>query len=79
MYLLEFAGGFVIQVVESYANSLNKFIRAYLSKHFNALQKSMLHKGLCAGMAEPEGRIWQQSCLYLRYLLLSTTVCHTNV
>ena len=37
MYLLEFAGGFVIQVLEFHANSLNKSIRAYLSNHFNAL------------------------------------------
>ena len=36
-YLLEFAGGFMIQVVEFHANSLNRFIRAYLSKYFNAL------------------------------------------
>ena len=37
MYLLEFAGGFVIQVVKFHANSLNRIIRAYLSKYFNAL------------------------------------------
>ena len=36
-YLLEFAGGFMIQVVEFHANSLNRFIRAYLSNYFNAL------------------------------------------
>ena len=41
MYLLEFAGGFVIQVAEFHANSLNKFIRAYLSKYFNALMLSL--------------------------------------
>ena len=27
----------MIQVAEFHANSLNKFIRAYLSKYFNAL------------------------------------------
>ena len=36
-YLLKFAGGFVIQVPNFLANSLNKFIRAYLSNYFNAL------------------------------------------
>ena len=38
-YLLEFAGGFVIQVAEFHVNSLNKSIRAYLSNIsiFNAL------------------------------------------
>ena len=36
-YLLEFAGGFVIQVPKFHANSLDKFIRAYLSNYFNAL------------------------------------------
>ena len=37
MYLLEFAGGFVIQVSKFHANPQNKFIRAYLSNYFNAL------------------------------------------
>ena len=41
MYLLEFAGGFVIQVLEFHANSLNKFIRAYLSNYFNALNRTI--------------------------------------
>ena len=36
-YLLEFAGGFVIQVSKFYAISINKFVRAYLSNYFNAL------------------------------------------
>ena len=35
--LLEFTGGFEIQVAEFHENSLNKFLRAYLSKYFNAL------------------------------------------
>ena len=38
MYLLEFAGGFVIQAVEFHENSLDKFSRAYhLSNYFNTL------------------------------------------
>ena len=37
IYLQEFARGFVIQAQEFYANSLNKFIRAYLCNYFNAL------------------------------------------
>ena len=37
MYLLKFAGDFVIKVLESYANSLNKSIRGCLSNYFNAL------------------------------------------
>ena len=37
MYLLVFAGGFVIQVLVFHANSLNKSTRAYLSNYFNAL------------------------------------------
>ena len=44
MYLLEFAGGFVIQVAEFHANSLNKWIRAYLSKYFNALGEIINYK-----------------------------------
>ena len=40
-YLLEFAGGFVIQVEKFHANSLNKFIRVYLSEwYFNAFLKA---------------------------------------
>ena len=41
-YLLEFAGGFVIQVPNYHTNSLNKFIRAYLSNYFNALIRGRL-------------------------------------
>ena len=41
MYLLEFAGGFVIQVLEFHANSLNKSIRAYLGNFFNALSTNL--------------------------------------
>ena len=37
MYLLEFAEDFVTLVLEFHANSLNKFIRAYLSNYFNTL------------------------------------------
>ena len=37
MYLLEFAGGFVIQAVEFHENSLDRFIGAYLSNYFNTL------------------------------------------
>ena len=36
-YFLELAGGFGIQVLNFHANSLDKFIRAYLSNYFNAL------------------------------------------
>ena len=36
-YLLEFAGYFVILEPKYYANTLNIFIRAYLSNYFNAL------------------------------------------
>ena len=35
-HLLEFAGGFVIQIPRFQANSLNKFMGAHLSNHFNS-------------------------------------------
>ena len=44
MYLLEFAGGFVIQVLEFHANSLNKSIKAYLTNCFNALSRMIVKK-----------------------------------
>ena len=40
-YLLEFSGGFVIQVSKFHAKSLNNVIRAYLSNYFNALAIDM--------------------------------------
>ena len=36
-YLQEFEGGFESHVAEFHAKSLNKLIRAYLSKYLNAL------------------------------------------
>ena len=39
-----FADGFVVYVAEFHANSLNKWIRAYLSKYFNALGEIINYK-----------------------------------
>ena len=39
----------------------------------------VLTEATCTGVAEPGGRVWQLPYQYLRYLLLSALVCHTNI
>ena len=43
----------MIQVLEFHANSLNKFIRAYLSNYFNALMLQKEYRAICSKNLTP--------------------------